>query len=253
MCIRDSADTAQKQVDKKLQTGVIEDADSAEFNSPIFPVGKKDGSKRLVVDLRGVNQLIAPKLVQLPKVNELVDDLTSLRPKFLNICDLRSGLWQVKIRKESRPLTSFTAPSGRRYQFCVCPFGLNISPAAMLYILTSIFAGKSKQSGILLYMDDLLSVGSTWEENLANLKTMLQTLRENQLTCNQTKCQFSFNETEYLGFRVSADGIKISNRKIKAIKGIVPPTNRRSLQRILGIFNFFRCFINNYARILHQV
>ena len=245
---RDDAEIAQKQVDEMLQTGVIEDSDSAEFNSPIFLVGKKDGSKRLVVDLRGVNQLIAPKLVQLPKVNELIDDVTSLRPRFLNICDLRSGFWQVKIRKESRPLTSFTAPSGRRYQFCVCPFGLNISPAAMLYILTSIFAGKSKKSGIFLYMDDLLSVGSTWEENLINLRVMLQTLRENQLTCNPTKCQFSFNEIEYLGFRVSADGIKISDRKIKAIKGIVPPTNRRSLQRILGLFNFWRRFIKNYAQ-----
>ena len=97
-------------------------------------------------------------------------------------------------------------------------------------------------------MDDFLSVGSTWEENLTNLRTMLQTLRENQLTCNPAKCQFRFYEIEYLGFRVSADDIKISNRKIKAIKGIVPPTNRRSLQRILGLFNFFRRFINNYAQ-----
>ena len=244
----EDAEAAQKQIDEMLETGVIEDSDSAEFNSPIFLVGKKDGSKRLVVDLRAVNQLVAPKLVQLPKVNELIDDVTSLKPKFLNICDLRSGFWQVKIRKESRPLTSFTAPSGRRYQYCVCPFGLNISPAAMLYILTSIFAGKGKKSGIFLYMDDLLSVGSTWGENLKNLRVMLQTLRENQLTCNPTKCQFGFNEIEYLGFRVSADGIKISERKIKAIKGIMPPTNRRSLQRALGLFNFWRRFIKNYAQ-----
>ena len=93
-----------------------------------------------------------------------------------------------------------------------------------------------------------MSVGSTWKENLTNLRDMLQTLRENQLTCNPTKCQFSFNEIEYLGFRVSADGIKISNQKIKAIKGIVSPTNRRSLQRILGLLNFSRRFINNYAQ-----
>ena len=112
----------------------------------------------------------------------------------MNICDLRSGFWQVKIKKESRPLTSFTSPSGKRYQFCVCPFGLSISPAAMLYILTSIFAGKGKKSGIFLYMDDLLTVGSTWEENLKNLEVMLQTLCENSLTCNPSKCQFGFNE-----------------------------------------------------------
>jgi len=140
----------------------------------------------------------------------------------MNICDLRSGFWQIKINKESRPLTSFTSPSGKRYQFCVCLFGLSISPATMLYILTSIFAGIGNKSGIFLYMDDLVTVGSTWEENLKNLQLMLQTLRENSLTFNPFKCQFGFNEIEYLGFRVSADGIKISQRKIKAIQSIVP-------------------------------
>jgi len=58
----------------------------------------------------------------------------------------------------------------------------------MLYILTSIVAGKVKKFGIFLYMDDLLSVESTWEENLTNLRVILQTLPENQLTCNPTKC-----------------------------------------------------------------
>ena len=77
---------------------------------------------------------------------------------------------------------------------------------------------------------------------------MLEILRENQLTYNPTMCQFDFNEIEYLGFRVSADGIKISERKIKAIKIIMPPTNRRSLQRVLGLFDFWRRFIKNYAQ-----
>jgi len=38
-----------------------------------FSSREENGSKRLVVDLRGVNHLIAPKLVQLPKVSELID------------------------------------------------------------------------------------------------------------------------------------------------------------------------------------
>ena len=66
-------------------------------------------------------------------------------------------------------------------------------------------------------------------ENLKNLGVMLKTLRENQLTCNPTKCQFGFNEIEYLGFRVSADGIKISERKIKAIKTIMPPPHKQKV------------------------
>jgi len=38
---RDDADVAQKQVDEMLQTGDIKDADSVEFNSAVFLVGKK--------------------------------------------------------------------------------------------------------------------------------------------------------------------------------------------------------------------
>ena len=114
----------------------------------------------------------------------------------------------------------------------------------MLYILTSIFAGKGKKSFIFLYIDDLLTVGSTREKNLKNLQVMLQTLRENSVTCNPSKCEFGFNEIEYLGFRDSADGIKISQQKIKAIKGIVTEINRKSLQRTLASFHFWRRYIN---------
>jgi len=82
---------AQEQIDSLFNLGLIEESESCEYNSPIFLVNKRDGSKRLIIDLRGINSIIAPKLVQLPKMEELLDEITSSKPKFLTVCDLLVG------------------------------------------------------------------------------------------------------------------------------------------------------------------
>ena len=241
------SEEAERQINDMLQASVIEPSESADYNSPIFLVAKKNGSKRLVIDLRGLNSIIAPKLVQLQKIDELLQDVTSLKPKYMSLTDLAAGFWQFSIKKEARHLTSFTAPNGVRWQFCRAPFGLSSSPAAMLTALTNIFAGRKRYRGIFLYMDDILCVGTTWEDHLQNLKVMFENLRSNSLSCNPTKCSFAYSEIEYLGFRISAESIKISERKLKAIKDIAPPKNVKSLQRLLGMFNFWRHYVPRFA------
>ena len=69
----------------------------------------------------------------------------------------------------------FTAPDGMRNQWTVCPVGFQNSPMAMLFVLMTIFAGKMRIAGTYLYMDDLLTVGSAWQDQLYNLKSMFQT------------------------------------------------------------------------------
>ena len=58
------------------ESGVIERYSSSYYNSPTYLVLKKSGQKRMVVDLRGVNSLIIPKLVQLPQIEELLETET---------------------------------------------------------------------------------------------------------------------------------------------------------------------------------
>jgi len=120
-----------RQIADMEKIGVIEPSSSAHYNSPIFLVGKKDGSKRLVIDLRGVNSLIIPKLVQLPQTEEMLDEITAEKPQFITISDVSSAFWQIRLKDSSRDLTSFTSPNGRRWRFTRCPFGLNNSPSAL--------------------------------------------------------------------------------------------------------------------------
>jgi len=64
------------------QANVIEPSDSSYYNSPTYLVAKKNGSKRLVIDLRGINNLVIPKLVQLPEIEELLDEITAKNPQY---------------------------------------------------------------------------------------------------------------------------------------------------------------------------
>ena len=122
------------------------------------------------------------------------------------------------------------------------------APAHLTLILLRVFAGKSRKYGIYCYLDDLLTTAATWEEHITNLKVMFQTLLDNNLTANPSKTELAFNEIEYLGFLISASGVKISPRKLKVIEAIPPPKSRKSLLRILGMANFWRKFIKNYSQ-----
>ena len=66
-----------RQIQAMQQANVIEPSDSLYYNSPTYLVAKKNGSKRLVIDLRGSNNLVIPKLVQLPQIEELLDEITA--------------------------------------------------------------------------------------------------------------------------------------------------------------------------------
>jgi len=99
---------------------VIESFDDPDYNSPAFLVTKKNGQKPLVIDLRGINSLIRPKSVQLPKIDDLLQDITSKIPVFQTTIDISSAFWQMRVDEESRKYTSFTNFDGRKWQFKRC-------------------------------------------------------------------------------------------------------------------------------------
>ena len=55
-----------------LHHGIIQESTGHEFNSPCILVMKRNGTKRLVIDLRELDSIIKPKHVQLPKTDEVL-------------------------------------------------------------------------------------------------------------------------------------------------------------------------------------
>ena len=78
---------------------------------------------------------------------------------------------------------------------------------------------------------------------------MLQALRETGLTMRLEKCKFFIPVVQFLGFKVSRDGIQPGSRKVEAISKFAQPEDVHAVRRFIGMTSFFRRFIRNYARI----
>ena len=113
-----------RQIKQMEDLGIIERSNSPYYNSPTYLVKKKNGKHRMVIDLRGINSLIVPQLTQLPQIEELLETITSNKPRFLTCIGILSAFYHVGLAEESRDLTSFTAPPPAPVQIHSCANGV---------------------------------------------------------------------------------------------------------------------------------
>ena len=99
-------------------------------------VEKKDGSLRMVVDYRALNEVTIKSKYPLPMINDLFDQLQGA--KVLSKIDLRSGYHQLKIREQDIPKIAFTTRYGL-YQYIVMSFGLTNAPAYFMNMMNKVF------------------------------------------------------------------------------------------------------------------
>jgi hypothetical protein len=65
---------------------------------------------------------------------------------------------------------------------------------------------------------------------------------------NPNKRTFGVSDGEFLGFQVHEGGIEVGKKSMKAIDEVVPPTNLKELQSLLGKINFVRRYISNLSQ-----
>jgi len=121
--------------------------------------------------------------------------------------------------------------------------GLSNSPSQLNLILSNIFCDKSRFHSLTCYVDD-----NDGNAHLQQLELALQTLKENNILCSPMKTKIGFAEVEYLGHQLSAETVRISEKRFEAIGNIQPPKNVKALQRILGIFNYWKKYLKDYSK-----
>ena len=80
---------------------------------------------------------------------------------------------------------------------------------------------------VCVYIDDILVLTSgTWQDHLQKLEKVLEKFKDAGIKVNAHKSFFGKPETEYLGYRITREGIKPINNKIKAMQAVETPKTK---------------------------
>lgn len=234
----------REMVGDLLQNDIIQESQS-DYASPILLVKKKNGEQRLCIDYRALNNKTTKDKYPLPIIDDQISILSG--NKYFTTLDLASGYYQIPVAESSKHLTAFVTPDGH-YEFKRMPFGLANAPAVFQRMINKIL-GARRFTYALAYMDDLLIPSATINEGFERLEEVLQLLQQAGLTLKLQKCSF-FDETiEYLGYEISASGIRPSERKILAVKDFPAPRNVHEVRQFLGLASYFRKFVKGFGEI----
>jgi len=113
----------QDQVWEWLRLGIIQPSRSR-YNSPVFLVEKKDGTKRVVQDFRSLNANTYVDKYSMKDVQECISEIRQAGSTIFTTLDLTSGFWQMALDPKSRPYTAFMVPGMGQFEWKVVSMGL---------------------------------------------------------------------------------------------------------------------------------
>ncbi|GFY35470.1 retrovirus-related Pol polyprotein from transposon 17.6 [Trichonephila clavipes] len=234
-----------KQIEEWLNEGIIRPS-SAEYASPSVMVKKKDGSSRMCIDYRKLNQKLVKDKFPLPIIEDVLDILQEA--KVYSTLDLRNGFFHVDVDEDCRKYTSFIVPDGQ-FEFNKVPFGLSTSPGVFQRYVSSIFRDLTRKGIVISYLDDLVIPAKNEQEGLEKLKIIFEVAKKYGLEIKFKKCQFLKKKVEFLGHTVESGTIKPSLTKTLAVRKFPEPTTIKQVQSFLGLTGYFRKYIKDYSKI----
>lgn len=239
----------QRQLDDLESRGVIEKSNSP-WNSPLLLVPKKDSEKgekkfRLVIDYRKLNMVTQPLSYPIPLVDEIIDQMQGA--KIFTTLDLQGAFHQIPMHPRCKEYTAFST-SWDKYHFNSCPFGLVGSPYTWLRAIHTVLKGIIGFD-VYVYMDDIIIYSKTLGEHIKTLEAVIKRLIQHNLKLNIEKSLFMHSQVANLGHIISRDGIKVDPKKTDCVSKFPRPSSVVEVQRFLGMCNYYRRYVPNYAKI----
>lgn len=238
----------KKEIENLLAKRIIRPSTS-EFNSPAWCVPKKGdngtSTLRMVIDYRKLNEITEFENYPLPRIDEILDKLGDA--KCFSVMDLVSGYHQVPIKDDDIYKTGFSV-FGKHYEFVKLAFGLQTAAQSFQKLMNDCL-DELVGTSCYVYLDDIIVYGRTRQEHDNNLKAVLTRLNEWKLKVKLSKCQFLTNEINFLGHRITPNGVGMMVEKINALNSLKVPNTTRRLRSFLGLANYYRRFIPDYAKI----
>jgi hypothetical protein len=177
-------------------------------------------------------------------VEECIGDIGRSGSTIFSTLDLSSGFWQLPLEKNSQ---KFTVHNMGQFEWTRTSQGLHSAPGQYQCLMELTVKGLHIVIVYIIY--DLLVHDSEHVSHRKSLQSLIDRLRKANLKLNLTKCNFGSTNVTYLGFRLTPEGILPGSDKLAAVKNATPPKNVHQIRQFLGLANFFRTHIRNFALI----
>jgi len=226
--------------------GIIRRSDSP-WASPLHMVKKPDGSWRPCGDYRRLNLVTVQDSYPLPNMMDFQAKVAGCR--YFSKIDLRKGYHQIPMHPADIPKTAITTPFGL-WEYLRLTFGLRNAGCTFQRLMHRVLSGVD---AAFPFVDDILVASATLEQHVADVRAVLERLREAGLVLNGEKCEFGVQEVDFLGHHVTYEGILPLQDKVEGVLQHPKPTNVKQLMAFLGMINFYRRFIPAAARTLRPL
>ena len=225
------------EVDNWEELGIINKTQSG-HNIPLIILKKPDGSIRISLDARELNQKLVPDRFPLPHIKTIFtkigEKLTTGDQCFISTMDYNRGYWQVQVAETDRQKLAFSH-NNRHFEATRMLYGTSTAPAAFARIMNSIFGDNDN---FIVYLDDLIIVTPTFEEHVKSLKFLFETCRSHGILLSAKKCNLFATEIDFLGHNISKAGVRPMQKHKTAIGMFPRPHDRQSLKRFCGMANY---------------
>ena len=234
----------KKLVDNLAKQGIIGPSNSP-WNSPLVLVTKKDGSIRMCVDYRKLNEVTKKDSYPVPNQDAILLSLKG--KKFYTVMDVKSGFYSVPVSKQDREKTAFSV-LGQHWEHNMVAMGMTTSPATFNRMMEKALHDIMGE-GLWKFFDDLLIATETEEEHLRLLEKVFQRLISAKIKLAPAKCEFAQAEIVYLGHVLSERGLEMGKDKITKVANFPVPKNAKQMKQFLGLASYHRKFIPCFSKI----
>jgi hypothetical protein len=242
-------DTIRKEFEKILKDGIIFPIKYPYWVSNLFHVRKTTGHIRLCVDFRALNRASVKYHFPLPNMEMILQHVA--RSQMLSLLDGFSRYNQIKVKRTDRYKTTFTTRWGT-FPYERMPFDLSNAGATFQRAMQIAFddlIGKIIQ----VYLDDLIVYSKNRLDHFGHLRKVLMRCRKFGISLNPSKSIFGVTKGKLLGHVVSNSGISIDPERIAAILNLPAPTSKKEVQAFIGIINFVRRFVPDFALMVKPI
>lgn len=219
---------------------------NSKCNNPLWPVKKKETNTwRLTIDLRVLNKY-TPMSAQV--VAETPDILARIngKSKVFSTLDVANGFFSISLTESCRYKFAFTVQD-TQYIFCVLPQGFHSSPTYFHQALAKVLRVFSRPECLLQFVDDLLLHTESMEEHLTLLQELLGLLVRAGLKLSPHKANLARPEVIFLGVKIAHGTKGIMATRVEAMIKLPRPSTLQDLRKFLGVVNFMREFIEDFA------